>query len=273
MQKDIMQVIMSDMHSASVHALFLPGAWQGKDTQVQTATHEQKRIRKHFEEFAAEIRKVRKGKQVRIIHNGDAIDGDHHHSGDVCTLNQKDQSDIHVKLMTEFQERIDYQRGDEIYYVKGTDVHVTTMENYIGEQMNAVPDGDFYCHYSLEIVSNGRKSLFVHHGPSAGEGANEGNSIRNWLRNLYINKERDRKEPPDIVYTAHVHKPCYSTYVTRIKDEYKTIHGIITPSWQAKTKYAWEKVPMAVNKVGGTYQIITAEGVIAEPVFRVLDFT
>jgi hypothetical protein len=273
MQRDIMQVIMSDMHSASTHALFLSRVWRGRDTQEISATPQQKRIRKHFEEYAAEVKKARQGKQVRLIHNGDAIDGDHHHSGDVCTLNQQEQADIHVELMAEFQDRIGWTRGDELYYVKGTDIHTGSLEDYIGRELGAVKDGDFGCHYTLELTSNGRRSLFVHHGPGAGEGANEGNSIRNWLRNVTINLERDNKPTPDIIYTAHVHKPCYSTYVTRVKDNYRTIHGIITPSWQMKTRYAWEKVPFSVNKIGGTYQVIKADGVIAEPVFRIMDLS
>jgi len=112
----------------------------------------------------------------------------------------------------------------------------------------------------------------VHHGPGAGMGANEGNTMRNWMKSIQLDASKDGKRPPDILYTGHVHQPTYSSFVYRIGMIFKTIHGIILPSWQNKTRYAYMRSPVSVNKVGGVYQVITADGVIGVPRFCIMGY-
>lgn len=269
--KDTVQVVLSDTHSGSNYALFLPRQWEGIHTSHFPRSG-QIEIRKEFERCAERIAQARKNKKVILVINGDAVDGDHHNSGDVCTTDIKEQADIHIELMTEFQKRIKWQRGDELYYTKGTQTHTNEMEDYIGREMNAVPSGQYYSWNFLELVVNGVTSWFVHHGPSAGKGANEGNSIRNWLRNIYYDAQKDGDGYPDIVYTGHVHNPTYDTFTLRDGMKFKQMHGIITPSWQMKTRYAWMKAPVSKNKIGGCWQEIKADGTIMMPQFSVMGY-
>jgi len=269
-QKDVLQVVVSDMHSGSNYALFLNREWQGrKNSHVPKA--KQIQIRRQFEQFTDEVREARQGKNVVLVHNGDGIDGDHHNSGDVCTLNELEQADIHVELMNELQKRIDWQAGDELYYTKGTQTHVHEYENYIGRELNAVPDGDFYSWDILKITRNGVLSWFVHHGPRRGEGANEGNSMRNWLKNIYFEALKDGTDIPDIVYTGHVHDPTFSTYEYRNKMTFKMIWGTILPSWQMKTDFGYQIASVSKNKIGGVYQEIKSDGTICIPKFSVME--
>lgn len=53
---------------------------------------------------------------------------------------------------------------------------------------------------------------------------------------------------------------------------FKIIHGVILPSWQQKTRYAWQAAPVARNKIGGVYQEIKADGTICNPVFSVMGY-
>lgn len=267
---DVLRVIVSDFHSGSNHALFLNHEWHGRHTS-HIPRSEQVEIRKHFEKFCEEVREHRAGKRVELIHNGDAIDGDHHHSGDVCTLDPVEQADIHIELMAEMQNRIGWTRGDVLYYTRGTQSHVNEFENYIGRELNAVPNGEFYVFDFLELNTNGARSWFIHHGPQRGKGPNEGNPVKAWLKNIYYDAMNDRKPPPDIVYTGHVHDPTYNVHVAREKMSFKLIHGIILPSWQRKTTYAWMKAPSSRNKIGGVYQEIKADGIIGIPSFSVIE--
>jgi hypothetical protein len=272
MLRDTLQVTISDTHSGSNYALFLPTIWRGNKNNSHAPGGVQIKIRKQFEKFAGEVATARKDKRVRLVINGDAIDGDHHNSGDVCTLDERDQADIHIELMQEFQKRIKWMAGDEIYYTRGTQSHVHEMENYIGERMNSVMDGDFYLHDLLKLDTNGVISWYAHHGPGAGSGANEGNTLRNWLKRTVEDAEKDGERPPDVVYTGHVHTPTYNTCVYREKMKFKTIHGIILPSWQAKTIYARMKAPVQKNKIGGVYQAIYADGTIGIPQFSIMGY-
>lgn len=272
MKKDVLRVAVSDFHSGSNFALFLGRPWQGKKTTVVHPRSIQVAIRKQFELFAGEVKAARKNKLVELIHNGDAIDGDHHHSGDVCTLSTVEQSNIHIELMTEFQKRIGWQAGDKLYYTKGTPVHVNDDEEKIATELNAVPDSEgYYCHNFLELNTNGVRSWFVHHGKGRGEGANEGNALRNWLKSIYMDADKDSRAAPDIIYTGHVHDPTYNTFVYRRKMNFGTMHGIILPSWQAKTEFAHMKAPVSRNKIGGVFQTIYANGDIATPYFSVME--
>jgi len=173
--------------------------------------------------------------------------------------------------MNEFQKRIDWQAGDEIYYTRGTQTHVNEFENYIGREMNAVMNEQFYVWDFLPLETNGVLSWFVHHGPGRGAGANEGNTMRNWLRNICLESMKDNHRVPDILYTGHVHEPTYSSYVWREQMNFKTMHGIILPSWQMKTAYSWMVAPVNKNKIGGVYHEIKADGTIAIPKFSVME--
>lgn len=271
-KKDVLQVVLSDTHSGSNYALFVGRNWQGTKENTHYPSAKQIKIRERFEIFADEVAQARNGKQVRLIHNGDALDGDHHHSGDVCTVNTLEQAEIHVEIMQEFQKRIGWQRGDEIYYTRGTQTHVNDMENWIGEQMNAVMDGEYYFHDLLKLETNGVMSWFVHHGPGAGVGPNEGNALRNWLRNIYFDALKDGLRPPDIVYSGHTHTPNWQPYAYRTSGFiWRSMHGIILPSWQMKTAYAWQKAPVNKNRIGGVIHEIKADGTVTIPRFSVME--
>jgi hypothetical protein len=145
------------------------------------------------------------------------------------------------------------------------------MENLIGKELNAIRNGNSYCYEVLELLTNGVRCLIAHHGPGAGEGHNEGNMMANFLKRVYFNRLKDCTPVPDILYTGHVHVPTYATFTMRNKMVYRTMHGIILPSWQEKTRYAHMRAPMAINRIGGIYQVITAGGLVGVPVFCVME--
>lgn len=269
-RRDVKRVVVSDMHSGSNYALFLPREWHGIKTS-HIPRSQQIKIRAHFEVFCDAIATSRGDKKIELIHDGDAIDGDHHQSGDVCSVNPLEQADIHIELMQELQRRIGWRRGDELYYTRGTQVHVNEFENYIGKELNAMLNGDYYVYDVLELETNGRLSAFTHHGPGRGKGANEGNPMRTWLKNIYYDALNDRRRAPDIVYTGHVHDPTYNTYVYRNGMNFETMHGVILPSWQMKTTFGYKVAPMSRNKIGGVYHDILADGTISTPQFCVMD--
>ena len=155
--------------------------------------------------FCDEIATKRGDKKIELIHNGDAIDGDHHQSGDVCTLNPLEQADIHIELMTELQRRIGWRRGDELYYTRGTQVHVIEFETYIGKQLNAVPDGGFLYGIYSNCIPMARCLGLSTMDQGRAKGANRGNPVQAWLKNIYYDALNDQRNAPDIVYTGHVH--------------------------------------------------------------------
>lgn len=267
-ERDAIIIPLSDMHSGSNYALFLDRFWEGKNGLNHNATSKQQIIRAKWEEAKKEMAKEREGKRVIIVHNGDAIEGVHHNNVDVCTHDLNEQAQIHIELMSEFQKAIHWQRGDQIYYVLGTATHTLDIENDIAEEMNAqqLPDGSKAAgHLSLNI--NGRDAWFVHHGPGSGKGANEGNAIRNALRDLYVDSMKMGVRAPDIVYSGHTHNATYGVYSPNEAMCFRVMHWVILPSLQAKTRHAYRAVPLALNRVGVAMQVITSAGDIRVPKF------
>jgi len=267
-------VLLSDTHAGNNHALFPDRIWNGKNSNNHIPTSEQQGIYKQFVKFAEQVAERRKGKRVIIVHDGDAIEGVHHNNIDVCTRDTKEQADLHIELMGLFQKSIGWKAGDQIYYVAGTETHTNDVEYDIAEQMNAAtgPDGrPVFDH--LELIVNSVPMWFVHHGPGSNDALNEGNTLRNWLKSIYWTAKREGKQPPSVFASGHVHQPAYNTYTanTNGRYDYMTLHGIILPSWQAKTRYAYKKAAIAKNIIGGASFVVYANGTIETPVFCVME--
>jgi hypothetical protein len=174
--------------------------------------------------------------------------------------------------MNELQKRIGWQAGDEMYYTRGTQTHVNENEDYIAEKMNAVYDGVFGVHNVLKLKVNNVVSWFLHHGPGSGRGANRGNTMRNYLKNLHFEESNAGREAPDIVYTAHYHNPVFASFEPEYPGtRYKIMHGLVLPSWQGKTLYAWRVASVDKNMIGGVIHEIKADGTITVPKFCVME--
>ena len=261
--KDTLMVSLSDMHSGSDRALFPNWVVRKEKTAADdrepagmVASARQIKIFKHYDYCAAEVKKrMDHSKRMIVVHNGDATEGIHHGSIQIMSPNPKDHVNIHIELMDYLLHKVGFsrKRGDELHYVSGTQSHTEDMEQEISNYYDYI-DAEF--HDETNIKVNGRTLQYTHHGGSAGDGHSEGDSYRNWLKRIYFNNLKRGNLQPDIIYTGHVHKPIYTSYV----QDYHTIHGIILPSWQMKTRFAYRAAPLQRNSIGLTLTEITASG-------------
>ena len=268
--KDTFIVVLSDMHSGGSTALFPNRFWQSTTTEHNhTPTRRQKQMYRHFVDCMEYARENREGKRLIVIHDGDAIEGYHHNTTQVITSNKKEQAELHIELMDTFLRHTKWskQDGDQLYYVSGTETHTGDVEHGIAKDLSAERNpygGRIFDRLELKI--NNRLLWFVHHGKSRGDGANEGNALRNWLRDVYWDCAKSRRQPPDFVCTGHTHTPAYNTYVIPHENGYHTMHGLICPSWQEKTRYAYKVAPLNKNEIGAVYLEIKGTGEIKTPV-------
>jgi len=258
---DVLITALSDMHSGGTTALFPNHKMEWGKAKNRNHSPNSKQLKMHDLFIrSAKYAKNNRGGQMVIVHNGDAIEGIHHQTIEIVSNVWDDHVDIHETLMNEFMKKSGFakNKGDKLYYTIGTESHTGEKEEEIARHLNA--DGVFQ-HVEIEI--NGRLVWFLHHGPSKGHGANEGNALRNFLRDIYFNCQKHNTRPPDVVFTGHVHTPCYNTFVF----DMHTIHGIICPSFQSKTRYAHRAAPVERNEVGSAFLKITAGGDIRTPYF------
>ena len=241
--------------------------WQFENKN-HTPTDMQKSMFAHWNYCAGEVARMRKGKRLVVVHDGDAIDGWHHSTTQVVTMLENEQIEIHCELMDFFLKKVG--GADELYYIKGTEIHTNSAENRIGKDLDANQCGELYAWDELRLPVNGRELWFVHHGPTAGRGANLGNSLRNWLRNQYFDQIADGNRPPDYIITGHTHKPMWTDYIGRIDGHYHWLQGLICPSWQQRTRYGHMRSPMQRSKIGLQYFTVTRDGHIQAPPVELL---
>lgn len=268
MNKDTLVTVLSDMHSGGSTALFPNKQWWFDADRNHTPSAKQVEMFKHFDKCAQYARVNSHNKRHIIIHDGDAIEGAHHNTIQIVTPVLDEQAKIHVDLMSHFMKksRFDGRKGDKLYYVKGTETHTREKEREIAERMKAQKNEDgSHIFDFLELEVNGRLIWMLHHGKSRGRGPAEGNSLRNWLRDIYFDCVKTARRPPDVVISAHSHTPTYNAYVISRDNGYHMIHGLICPSWQSKTRYAWKVAPTERNEIGAVFLEIRADGEIRMP--------
>jgi hypothetical protein len=231
----------------------------------------QKEIHTVFTRLSAEVRLARKGRRLIVVFLGDAIDGFHHGSMQETLFRIDDQCAAHVELMQDFMKRTSFGKGDQLYYVKGTEAHVGDKEMGIARELGAVRNDDGSRISDLLTLNiNGSTHMFLHHGKNRGSGQNEGNALRNFLRDFRNEREKEGLAYPDVLWSGHTHGHTWNSHVVRRPGgQFHQMHGIICPSFQAKTRYGYKVVPTAVNSVGGVYIHVTVSGEVTTPKFVV----
>lgn len=258
--RDTLIVSLSDMHSGGTTALFpnyKMSFRQGKEGNAinHDPNESQLKMFEHWIKCADEVKRLAIGKKLVIVHNGDATEGFHHGTVQVISSNPKHQSEIHIELMDIFLERCGFsvKNGDELHYTSGTESHTEWNEYGVKEHYSHL---NAQYHDEMQRNINGRLFWWTHHGANAGKGTNEGNGYRNWLRDIYWDCIKGEVTPPDFIITSHFHKSLYQTYVQSYDH---TLHGMVLPSWQMKTRYAFRVAPFQRNDIGLSIVEVSAQ--------------
>lgn len=275
-KKDVKLIPLSDFHTGGSTALFpyyngdelgYPphpkmtgnnGEWKFKHRPYMPNA-KQYTMFKHFTWCAEQIAKDRGSKRFIVIETGDSIEGKHHKTPQLTTENIGEQVDVHVWLMQYFLHKIgfDKNKGDLLYIGAGTETHTGDEENRISEELGAelLPDGEDVFDF-MPMSINGSIFWFLHQGATAGKGVSTGNALHNWMKNAYFSCLEDGRSLFDAVISGHYHRSVYDTF-TR-KD--KTMHGIILPPFQLKTRFGHRVASAELDNVGIRTIDINAKG-------------
>jgi len=235
------------------------GGWPYIDNPHFYPSARQVEIWKHYDKCLTWAAELRKDSELVMVIAGDAVEGEHHNTSQLITRDVGEMMQTHEELITYTQHRLDFDRGDSLYYLFGTDTHTRNTENLIAQRLNAYqyPSGR-YCANFLEMHLNGVKVWLYHQGVAAGNYPTRGEALMRQLKKIWYQCKMRGETPPDLVITAHTHDPVYSVY----SQDWHTIHGVILPSWQEKTRYANDKLPVAINKIGMQAIQISEDGII-----------
>lgn len=243
-------VILSDTHCGSDRAVFppsisLPPLMADETERLLHYTNNQKKLYDHLIYTARCIRQAFPDHQKVIIHNGDAIEGVHHRTIQLSAPMPEDHVLIHQQIMEDFLHEVGFsvKNGDELYYGSGTETHTGFTEATIARYFEPL-GAKFYD--ELKLNQFGQKIWFVHQWKSSGDGYGEGNSIYNGLKQMYANSLREKWVMPDLVVASHFHKATLASYSI----DWKTYHGMITPSFQMKTRFGQKVSAFQRNDIG-----------------------
>lgn len=265
-KKKVRVIPLSDFHTGGTTALFPfyngddigfqphrkmtgeNGGWQFKHRTFMPSAKQIEMFR-HFTKCAEQIKASRTDERFVVVQAGDAIDGKHHDSQQLVTGNIGEQVDVHIWLMEYFLHKIgfDKNKGDLLFYGQGTEAHDSDEEDRISRDLGAeqLPNGDDVFDF-LPMDINGARFWFLHQGASAGKGVQSGQALYNWMKNQYFACLEDARTIPSVCISGHFHSSVYTTY-TR-KD--RTIHGIILPPFQLKTRFGFRVASAELDGVG-----------------------
>jgi hypothetical protein len=211
----------------------------------------QKKMWSYWREFWDEwVPEVTRNEPYDLVHNGDCIDGVHHHSTTQISQNIEDQLTIAEMIMRPVVERC-RKLGGTYYHIRGTEAHVgqsAVYEEQLAKRLGAKPNEQGqHARYDLwKRVGNHTKRTpaplvhLLHHIGSTGSAAHEASAVNAEMTATYVEAARWGKEPPDFVVRSHRHRSIavdlhsYKGYAA----------AIVTPAWQGKTPFAW-KIPGA----------------------------
>jgi len=236
---DTTLAFFSDIHGGSPVGIMRPMEWQLQSVTV-TPNSLQKLIWAQYEDACMNIGIARKNKRLVSVFVGDATEGLHHQNKQIISQNVKDHEsiaqdaiDIGLRLM-----KFEKESDDRFYMVAGTVSHVGESEEQIAEDLSPVPfmpapNGKVtrWCWPALSIKINGVYGLIAHHGPDPGKGANEGNALRNMVRDVVVGRVLRGLEPPRFVIYGHKHTKQHIQF----EHSNYVCDGFILPSFQGKT--------------------------------------
>ncbi|MBL0320761.1 MAG: hypothetical protein IPP74_15910 [Alphaproteobacteria bacterium] len=190
-ERDIINVAISDTHCGSDRAVFppsisLPPLMADDKERLLTYSFNQQKLYDHLLYCARTIKERFAGYKKVITHNGDAIEGIHHHTIQLSAPKVDDHVLIHQAVMDDFLYEIGFsvKNGDELRYVSGTETHTGYTEQGIIKHFE---DFGATFHDELKLTQYGRKIWYVHQWAGAGNGQNEGNGLSNAIKALYFN--------------------------------------------------------------------------------------
>ena len=272
-KKDITLLPIADTHTGSTTALhpyvrkdktgkyvslLELGGWFYSNRPNYMPDALQVRMWEFFEKCLSSVAEFRKNTSLFILVDGDAIDGDHHGTHQLITQEVSEQDETHVELMEYVKYRLGFDRGDQIAYVLGTNVHVGVEEEKIAKFLDAYqyPGGN-YCASFLTLELNGVLIWAYHKGVSAGQGHNRGNACILKMKQIYYQCLQDGNSVPELIITGHTHDYYHATWTAPngINMQY-----VILPSWQDKTRFVTDNMATNKNKVGMVTITITKEG-------------
>lgn len=228
-------VILSDLHVGSTVGLWPPGFVANEGFPIGQNAF-QKLLWSHWKDCLKWIKRTTGDEPFELLLNGDLVDGIHHRTLQVMSMDVADQSVAVLKVLGELAKET-----SGIYLTKGTECHTRNDELRIGAELEAHPDPSTGHHAwdRLELeYPGGIVFAATHHTPTTSRPYLEAAQHSIQLGVEIMERARNGKKVPRIIARAHRHLPG-------VWNDGRLI-SITTGAWQGLTRYGRKVVPHAV---------------------------
>lgn len=252
-QEIVNGVIVSDTHSGCGLALLHPDGIKLDDGAVTKPSLLQQILWSYWRTFWDEfVPEATRGEPFFVIHNGDALDGEHHKSTYQLTHNLTIQARIAKTLL---EPVVELCQG-RYYHIRGTEAHVgksASEEERLAEELGAIPSGGQFARYDIWKWCGPKLIHSLHHIGTTGSQAYEATALHKELVEEFTESARWQEQPPDLIVRSHRHRNIQTSIpVTRNGEQCHAL-AVVTPGWQGKTPFVW-KIPggrLAPPQFGG----------------------
>lgn len=268
MPKRTVVVVSSDKHSGSTLGLMKPEPFLKHDGDYYTPSNLQKIIWKQYQECLDIIKEERKRSRLIWVENGDPAEGIHHGTTQIASSRVEEHEYIARDVLDYTFQFLKFDRGDLAYMVAGTEEHGgsgSQSENRIAHDIiGFVPrwseksgKNHRFVWDRLLLRVNGVLMDIAHHGGSVGSRTwTRENGLRNTLKSFYFQCLNDQVDLPRYWVRSHNHEFVHDAY----SDLQGTIEGVVTPSFQFKTGYAYRFAGHRLSDIGLIMIIVDEDG-------------
>jgi hypothetical protein len=231
-------VILSDIHAGSSKAVLPPGfvTVEGNEVKQNVLQSWQWQCWQRMQDFVAD--RVGADK-FGLVLNGDLIEGIHHGTKEIISSEVGDHATAAIQLLEPIAAR-----AARVFVVRGTEAHVNNHEHTIAKKLGAVlnPELGIHAFDRLTLEVAGVRCVFRHHIGTTMRRGLAGSQLSLQLAEEQVEAANNGEPIPRVLACAHRHKGGV----------YKDDNGmcVITPAWQALTRFAHKVVSPARCKPG-----------------------
>jgi len=192
---------------------------------------------------------------LRVVINGDVVDGDHHGTAQIISRNMETQHETAMAVL----DPVRSLAPDHVFVVRGTEAHVgksaqfeEAIARWLGAEEDPATGAASWWH--LEAESNGSLLDFLHHGRMGQRPWTKMTGPGTLAAEIVLDRTSDGLQPPDIAVRSHHHRWSDSG------DNFRT-RVIQIAGWQLSTAFIHRiNSAAALPSIGGLIIVTHPDG-------------
>ena len=250
-KRPVVIAVTSDHHAGSTLGLCPPEGVRVDDDSEYHPSKAQQWTWHCWENYWKHVTARRKGCDLYCVYNGDAVEGDHHHTSQIISRNPEPQTYITERVFGVPQE------PDKVFVVRGTEAHVgpgASSEELLAKRLKAQrSETKTWSHWRLRMEVHGVRLDFQHHGRTGTRPWTRASALGTLATEIFYEHAAAGILAPHLALRSHRHLygDSYDACPTRV---------IQTPAWQLKTAHAHKVAPESIADIGGIIVTVNPDG-------------